>query len=507
MARRDADHPAGHPVAEPTPRRRRWRRWLAVLVGLLLVGAGVGAAYYRLDSGVPGLPELIAPGPTASSTPTATPTPTPSVAGVAPPTPAAPAPVAEPRERPDLGRADRDAVDRALRPGLADPAFGPHLVARVADVSDGRVVFSSGTAPFVPASTLKLLTSAAALESLGPDHVFETRVVRGPGRQIVLVGGGDPTLASRPTGGPAIYPERPDLQTLARLTVEALGPGATVRLRYDATLFSGPAASPQWEPDYVPDGVVAPISALWVDGGRPPAGFGRVDDPPAFAAGVFRRALERRGVTVRGRVLAANAPESPPELASVTSVPLERIVERVLETSDNEGAEVLLRQVGLAESGIGSFDTGVTGVRTVLEGLGVPMRGARMYDGSGLSRDNRLAPATLLELLRVVADPARPELRAALTGLPVAGATGSLTTRFVGEARPGRGQVRAKTGTLSGVSGLAGVVTDRDGTTMAFVLAADRFAVADTLAVRAGLDELAADLAACRCAAAPGTTP
>ena len=503
MDAKGADHPADESSAPSGQGRRRWRRRLAVLLGLVLVSAGAGAAYFRLDSGVPGLPELIAPGPSSSSPPTAAPPSTPSVVGVELPPPAVPATVAEPLERPDLGRADRDAVGRTLRPGLTDPALGPHVVVRVADVSDGRVVFSSGTAPFVPASTLKLLTAAAALEALGPDHVFETRVVRGTGRQIVLVGGGDPTLASRPAGGTATYPGRPDLQTLARLTAEALGPGATVRLRYDATLFSGPAASPRWEPDYVPDGVVAPVSALWVDGGRPAAGSGRVEDPPAAAAAVFRRALERRGLTVRGPVRAGAAPEVQPELASVASAPLERVVERVLETSDNEGAEALLRHVGLAESGVGSFAAGAAGVGTVLEGLGVPMRGARIYDGSGLSRADRLAPATLLELLRVAADPARPELRAVLSGLPVAGATGSLSTRFAGEARPGRGWVRAKTGTLSGVSSLAGVVTDRDGTTLAFVLAADRFAVPDTLAVRAGLDGLAADLAACRCATAP----
>ncbi|MEZ5093214.1 D-alanyl-D-alanine carboxypeptidase/D-alanyl-D-alanine-endopeptidase [Nocardioides sp.] len=502
MARRGPDRPDNG-----DSRRSPWRRRLAVLLGLLVVVAGGFAAWDRLDPQAPSLPELVAPGPGESSSPTPTPTPepTPAIVGVHPPTPAPPAAVAEPLERPDLGRADREAVRQALRPGLSDPAFGPHVVARVAELSDGRTVFSSGTAPIIPASTLKLLTSTAALEALGPDHVFETRVLQGAGKQIVLVGGGDPTLASRPDSGPAIYPDRPDLQTLARQTAEALGRGATVRLRYDASLFSGPAAAPTWEADYVPDGVVAPISALWVDGGRPATGFGRVDDPAAAAAGVFRRALERRGITVAGPVRAGRAPASEAELATVASAPLGQIVERVLETSDNEGAEVLLRHVGIATSGTGSFEAGTAGVRAELGSLGVPLKGARIHDGSGLSRADRLDPATLLEVLRVAADPGHPELRAILTGLPVAGATGSLTVRFAGGALPGRGLVRAKTGTLSGVSSLAGVATDADGDTLAFVVAADRFALPDTLAVRAGLDALAADLAQCHCAHARGS--
>ncbi len=480
--------------------RRAWRRRLAVLTGVLLVLGGLVAAYWRLAPGEVDLPGLVAPGPDQASSTAPVPEPTPSALGVEPPTPAPPDPVAAPLERPDAGTVDRAAVRLALRQGLADESLGPHVVARVAGLSDGRTVLARGSSPFVPASTLKLLTVAAALESLGPDHVFETRVVQAAGNRIVLVGGGDPTLAARPADGPEIYPVRPDLQALADLTVQALGRGSTVRLGYDASLFTGPSASSHWEPDYVPDEVVAPISALWVDGGRPASGFGRVEDPPAAAAAVFARALERRGVTVTGPVLAATAPAAEGELAVVTSAPLEQIAERVLETSDNEGAESLLRHVGLTVSGAASFRGGVAGVRSVLGSLGVPLTGARLYDGSGLSRENRLDPETLTSLLYVAADPSHPELRALLSGLPVAGATGSLGDRFTEEARPGRGMVRAKTGTLSSVSSLAGLVTDRDGVTMVFVLAADRFQEADTLEVRAALDGLAADLAGCRCA-------
>jgi serine-type D-Ala-D-Ala carboxypeptidase/endopeptidase (penicillin-binding protein 4) len=482
--------------------RGGWRRRIALLVGLILVAAGGAAVVWRLEPGGPGLPELVAPGaPSTSSAESTVPS---EPLGVQLATPDRPAAVARPVQAAEGGTPNPAAVRRAIAGGLADPALGPHVVARVADLGGGDPRVVSGRAPMIPASTMKLLTATAALALLGPDHVFTTRVVHGPGNQIVLVGGGDPTLASRPASGAEIYPRRPDVQELAASTAAALRRGSTVRLRYDATLFTGPSASPHWEPGYVPDDVVAPISALWVDEGRPAEGYGRVDDPPAAAAGAFARALKRRGIKVVGPIRPGRAPAADAELASVSSAPLEQIVERVLETSDNEGAEVLFRQVGLADSGSGSFAGGTAGVRSALGSLGVPMSKAQIYDGSGLSREDRLDPATLVAVLQTAADPAHPELRSVLTGLPVAGATGSLTSRFTtAGAVAGRGMVRAKTGTLTGVSSLAGLATGRDGTVMVFVLGADRFAVENTLTVRAALDDLASDLASCRCGTRP----
>ena len=123
----------------------------------------------------------------------------------------------------------------------------------------------------------------------------------------------------------------------------------------------------------------------------------------------------------------------------------------MLTVSDNEAAEVLAHQVGLATVGEASFAGGVAGVRQALSELGVELAAAdRWYDGSGLSRDNVLTPATLLAVLRVAASDDHPELRSVLTGLPVAGFTGSLEYRFADAAPAARGRVRAKTGTLRG---------------------------------------------------------
>jgi D-alanyl-D-alanine carboxypeptidase/D-alanyl-D-alanine-endopeptidase (penicillin-binding protein 4) len=141
----------------------------------------------------------------------------------------------------------------------------------------------------------------------------------------------------------------------------------------------------------------------------------------------------------------------------------------------------------------------VRGTRRELLRLGVDLTGARWYDGSGLSRENRLAPTTLVGVLQVAASAARPDLRAVVTGLPVAGFTGSLTYRFEDAAPAGRGRVRAKTGTLTGVSALAGIATDLDGHPLVFALVADRVRLPRTLEAREALDDAAATLGACRC--------
>jgi D-alanyl-D-alanine carboxypeptidase/D-alanyl-D-alanine-endopeptidase (penicillin-binding protein 4) len=127
-----------------------------------------------------------------------------------------------------------------------------------------------------------------------------------------------------------------------------------------------------------------------------------------------------------------------------------------------------------------------------------------VHDGSGLSRRDRLTPETLLGVLRVAASDDHPELRQVITGLPVAGFVGSLQWRFDDAPAAARGRVRAKTGTLTGVSGLAGIATDADGNRMAFVAIADRIDVPQTLAARRDLDRIAAALASCHCGAGPG---
>jgi D-alanyl-D-alanine carboxypeptidase/D-alanyl-D-alanine-endopeptidase (penicillin-binding protein 4) len=487
--------------------RRRPRvltTWGPVLLVLALLAGGF--ATYQWDLGERWFGAGTTPPPPDPSTePAAVPPPQ----GVVLPAPAAPPPVAVARSEDDYGAMSTPKVVKLLRPLLNDPDLGKHVVAAVADLATGEAVDKTG-GEARPASTTKLLTAAAALYVLGPDHRFTTSVVlegRGEKRRLVLVGGGDPYLASKPAAKdePA-YPERADLRTLARKTARALADEGitTARLAYDDSLFTGPDASPQWEPGYVADGIVAPIRALWADEGRPADGSGRVPDPSLTAATYFAQHLRAAGLVVSGPPAHRAASQNATPVADVASAPLSQIVERVLQVSDNEAAEVLAHQVGLATVGEGSFAAGVTGARQVLGELGVRLSRSRWYDGSGLSRQNVLDPFVLTEVLRLAASDDHPELRSILSGLPVAGFTGSLEYRFVDAAPAARGRVRAKTGTLRGTSSLAGIVTDLDGTSVAFVLMADRVPLAKTLAARDALDDAAAALAACHCSVGTG---
>ncbi len=484
----------------PGGHARRWLRRGVVVVAVLVVAGLTGTAlYYRLDLG------------DRSSSPRR-PSPVTAPARVPPPAglnlpPARQAPVVAPAAG---GRhLDGTAVRRAVAGLLRWKKLGPHVVVDVAELPGGRVVYRHGHGRVTPASTMKLLTTVAALHALGPEHRFTTSVVATrSSRAVVLVGGGDPLLARSPSV-PGGYPRRADLATLAAETARALRAAGRheVRLGYDTSLFTGPAASPQWESSYLPDDVVSPISALWVDEGRESPGLAhRVADPAAAAAAVFAHALERHHVAVRGVPRPAAAPTAAKggrTVARVRSAPLAEVVQHVLEVSDNEGAEVLARQVAVAEGRPASFAGAAAAVRKVLTRLGVPLTGAVILDGSGLSRHDRLAPGTLLAVVRTAADHRHPDLRSAVADLPVAGFTGSLTYRFDTGSPLGLGRVRAKTGTLTGVHGLAGTATTRDGAVLEFVAIADRVKPVHTLDARVRIDEVAAALAGCACAATP----
>ncbi|MBJ7358974.1 D-alanyl-D-alanine carboxypeptidase/D-alanyl-D-alanine-endopeptidase [Nocardioides sp.] len=475
---------------------RSLRRSLAGLLVLALVVAGVAA--YRLDLVEPWYDHFFGDEPTA---PLAE-----SPAEIPPPPgldlPAVPtaAPVAAALAVP--GRAAPAKVEAALAPYLADADLGPHVLAAVDDLTTGRPLARVGSGAAIPASTTKLLTGLAALQALGPERTFSTRVVAGGRGRIVLVGGGDPFLMSEPVDedGPS-YPPRADIVTLAQQTAAALQQEgrARVRLGFDDSLFAEPGFNPAWPAAYAEEGdIVSPITALWVDQGRLPESSVRVEDPSLHAAQVFAAALVEAGVKVVGDPTYGVAASGGREIATVTSAPVRQIVERVLEVSDNEASEVLAHHVGLAVGGTGSFEAGVDGTLTTLEALGVPRSGIQIYDGSGLSRENRITPDALLAVLRAAAT-GGPSLRTVIEGLPVAGFTGSLTDRFAGALPEARGLVRAKTGTLTAVSSLAGVVVDQQGHQMVFVLMADRIRKPRETAAENAIDDAAAALAACSC--------
>lgn len=396
---------------------------------------------------------------------------------------------------PDAGALDAASVQGAVDEALDDPDLGERVGFVALDPATGEQLASRGDDALVPASTAKLLTGFAALTRIDPQTHFVTTVVR-DGDRLVLVGGGDPYLV-RELPERRSYAVRADLETLADRTAAALASTSTtsVSLDWDATLFEGPAVSPAWEPGYVPGGVVTPVSALWVDEGRLDGG-GRTADPAADAAAAFADALEDRGVEVVGESSSVDASPSAPELARVTGPTVGQAVEALILSSDNDAAEVMLRHVAIAAGEPATFDGGVAATVEALEGAGVPVDGLELHDGSGLSRHNRVRADTLARML--VASNAEPRTAGLLDDLPVAGFSGSLTDRFA-LSTEAFGLARAKTGTLTGVHGLAGVVTDADGRPLVFALLADRTEAIAPPATQAALDRVVAAVASCAC--------
>ncbi|MFE9352607.1 D-alanyl-D-alanine carboxypeptidase/D-alanyl-D-alanine endopeptidase [Streptomyces olivaceoviridis] len=361
---------------------------------------------------------------------------------------------------------DPNALSDVLDPLLKAPALGRSHAAAVVDVTTGARLYGADAGnALTPASTTKIATAVAALSALGPDHRLITRTALEPDtRELVLVGGGDPTLTAHTGAG-----DRAGLRALAADTATALRKRGIhkITLSYDTTLFTGPALHPIGVNDNL-----APISALTVDEGRTDASTDgpapRVADPAADAATRFAAFLKDAGITTTapGPSKASTRAET---LARVSSPPLSELVERMLTNSDNDIAEALARHTALASGQPASFDGGAKAIATQLRKLGLPMTGAAFHDGSGLNRDDRLTADLLTALLVKAGDPGRPGLRPVLTGLPVAGFTGTLSKRYTDGAA---GLVRAKTGTLTGVNTLAGTVVDKTGHLLAFAFLA-----------------------------------
>jgi len=416
----------------------------------------------------------------------------------APPDPPAPLLAAAPTG--DAPVPSPAGVAAALRTVLADPALGTHTPVSVQDVATGAQLYdrsAAGTA--LPASTMKLLTAVAALTTRGPTYRITTRVVAGaaPG-EVVLVGGGDPTLAA---GAAGTYPEAGRLDQLAAQVKRALGGTAPTRVVVDDSLFSGPVYGP-WAPDIPTGGFVGPITALMIDGTRtaPVGAHGAAprSPQPDLAAGVaFAAALGLPASAVRRGPARTGAAV----LGSVQSPPVMRLVETMLTESDNVIAECLARQVALAKGEPATFTGGAAAVLSVLRSLGLPLEGVAVVDGSGFSRSDHVSPLLLTSLLRLVVQPAHPELRPVLSGLPVSAYSGTLRERYrkptAGAAAAG--VVRAKTGTLLGVSAIAGITVDADGRMLTFAVMADGVAAGATTASQEALDRVAATIAACGC--------
>jgi D-alanyl-D-alanine carboxypeptidase/D-alanyl-D-alanine-endopeptidase (penicillin-binding protein 4) len=338
--------------------------------------------------------------------------------------------------------------------------------------------------------------------------------VAGPGHgPIVLVGGGDPTLAA---GSPPAsdYPQPATLAGLARQTAKALRAQHrhTVRLSYNDSRYTGPGLAAGWLPSYITTGNVTQIQALEVDQGRlttsgtpqdadDPGNFRpRSATPATDAADAFSKLLSQDGIKVRGPAR-ATARHTGPVLASVASPPVAQMVQWMLMESNNVIAENLARQVAIATGHPASFRGAAAAAESVLRQAGVPA-GVSLADGSGLSPRDRISPAALVKLVGLAAAPGHPGLRAAITGLPVAGFAGTLAAGgsvFGTPGRAGLGVIRAKTGNLNTVAALAGVAYASNGQLLGFAFMADHLPPAGLDPAASGMVHLATVLATCGC--------
>ncbi len=459
----------------------------ALLVMVLAVGAYATADAYDV---VPGVVTLAAPEPPAEPFPTAPgavdpPSPVPALAAM---DPAVPLP-------------DPAQVQTLVDALVADPRLGPSVGVLVTDQLTGQVLGQRDLGGArTPASTAKLLTAAAALHRLGPASTLPTRVVAGTDGWVVLVGGGDVLLGDQ-AGDPAAVDGRAGLGDLAdqvahRLTLAGT---TTVALGVDGSLFSGPAVHPAWDPAYLTDGYVAAVTALAVHEGRtdPAQEYSQRAADPAGAAGrVLAQRLAERGITVTG-VHAARAPAGGAVLGEVRSASVAELVASFVTSSDNTLTEVVARLVALAAGQPGSFDGATQAVLAEVAALGVDTAGARLADASGLAAGSQLSVQTLVQVLRALTDPGRPVLRDAAVSLPVAGLSGTLSDRFA--TSTARGLLRAKTGSLRGVTSLAGTLVDADGRLLLIAVTADQTGAVGQWNPRAAIDGFADRLAACGC--------
>ena len=384
-------------------------------------------------------------------------------------------------------------LDRARGP-LGAAVLGEHKAVAVAGTEPDGVIVATSDDTFIPASTTKLLTSFAALTVLDPQTRFDTRA-RLDGDRLVLVGGGDPYLTDeRRPDDPAVV--RADLKTLATETASTLDDAGitAVTLGYDDTLFTGPSVNPAWPHTYVRDNVVTPIGALWVDRGMVdtsrPETTPRIADPAAEARDTFAAFLRAAGIEVTIDQALRKAPDGARVVGQVTGSTVARIVESTIRTSDDEAAEVLLRHIAIAKGRPASSAEGAAVVVATLQDAGIDVGGLVLKDGSGLSRENRISPTTLVQVVRTSLTESR--YAPVIDDLPVNGFSGTLAARYVTSTR---GLVRAKTGTLTGVHALAGIVTDQQGRPVVFAAMADATDRTAPFGALSALDRIASAIA------------
>ena len=410
------------------------------------------------------------------------PSPQPPLITASPLVPASPSPgpvTALAADAPLPSSSDVAALAAALR---ADPRTGKSTNVYVADYTTGALIASlDGEDPQVPASTTKLLTAVAALEQLGPDFTFDTTVRWSEASStLTLVAGGDLMLAAGHGHGGTDLNAEGEPQANGWTGIADLGdqiaasvPAREVTLAVDTSDFPGPAYPAAWPSYALAMGYAGTVQGIAINIGKkdgiPASEYGTRDsDTAKRALKALAADLTKRGYTVRmgGKASAASGSE---EVARVHSAPLSAVVSEFLRYSDNTVAEQTARVLALHAGKAATPANAAEVTRATLVGLGVDVTGLVLHDGAGYSASNRVAPATLVGALIAARD--APNTAGLLTYLPLGGLEGTVAERF--EGAPAAGFLRAKTGSLTGVTALTGVVLTADGRQVAFAALLD----------------------------------
>ncbi|GAA1238046.1 hypothetical protein GCM10009676_23230 [Prauserella halophila] len=426
-----------------------------------------------------------------------------------------PEPIAVTRQlQPIGGQGDAptpSGVQQALE-GLASSDALGSLSGTVVDAATGETLWSQGENKAVtPASATKILTAAAALLELGPDMRLSTKAYEAvPGRGGILVkAGGDVTLSSLPKGEESLHRGAAHLDDLAQQIDEATD-GNVRAIALEQSVFTTDETAQGWANEDAPSTYAAPLAPIMLDGGR--------RDPLDDKSERFGDPASRMVEQLAGKFAAAEVDpdltkgveveDLPEPIAEVQSAPMERLVQQMLQLSDNTLAEAIQHHIAIAKGREPSFEGGAKATLQVLREHGFDVSGVTLHDGSGLSVDNRITTKLLSEVVAVAAAPdggasadeRTAALRSLLAGLPVAGGTGTLAGRYTeGTPEQGRGWVRAKTGTISstGTNALTGQVVTVDGRVLAFSLITSD--ADNTEEARDALDTIAATLRRCGC--------
>lgn len=392
-----------------------------------------------------------------------------------------------------------------LSKALANKAVA-QLSGIVIDPLSGTALWQQNAdAPRLPASSMKLLTGAAVLASADPNRRLTTKIVQGdqPG-QIVFVGGGDVTLSARPAGAPTVLPGGPTVADLAA-QVKAAGVHVT-SIGLDTSYWTGPELADGWLADDIrgtpqdAHGYVTKMQALMVDADRIDPGnedSPRTGDPAMTAGKALARALDKADLPITE----ARAPEGAKVIASVQSQPLSTLLAQALEQSDNVLSEALAREAAIAVGAAPSFAGVAAAITQALKDLGLSTAGLVVKDGSGMSDQDRVPPEILGRVM-AMAVAGKPAIqRILLTGLPLAGVSGTLAPpRFSQpQNKAGAGWVRAKTGSLESTYALVGYVPDTGGRILVFAFNSNGVLNNETTGTRPALDALAAALRGCGC--------